>query len=231
MARDFPQLRCLRFDSDTTSTKGAHRQILTAFARGEADLLIGTQMLVKGLDLPQVTLVGVVAADGLLHMSDYRAAERTFQTLAQVAGRCGRGDEPGKAIIQTYNPEHPVLIAVTKHDYAAFIAAELPERRMLDYPPYGKLILLRFSSLDEAAVEKTVTEIGLALNEAAIAGCYEVLGPAPATVMRANNRYRWQIMIKYLPNGTATLPNWDALRASCSNLVKMTIDVDPQNFF
>ncbi|WP_295621227.1 primosomal protein N', partial [Chamaesiphon sp. GL140_3_metabinner_50] len=231
LARDFPQLRCLRFDSDTTRTKGAHRQILTAFARGEADLLVGTQMLVKGLDLPQVTLVGVVAADGLLHMSDYRAAERTFQTLAQVAGRCGRGDEPGKAIIQTYNPEHPVLIAVTKHDYAAFIAAELPERRMLDYPPYGALILLRFSSLDEHAVEKTVTEIGLALNEAAIAGRYEVLGPAPATVMRANNRYRWQIMIKYLPNGTATLPNWDVLRASCSNLVRMTIDVDPQNFF
>jgi primosomal protein N' (replication factor Y) (superfamily II helicase) len=228
--RDFGQLRCLRFDSDTTRTKGAHRQILTAFVRGEADLLVGTQMLTKGLDLPQVTLVGVVAADGLLHLSDYRAAERTFQTLTQVAGRCGRGDEPGKVIIQTYNPDHPVLEAVTKHDYAAFIAAELPERRMLDYPPYGKLILLRFSSLDADAVERTVTEIGLTLNDAAIAGCYEVLGPAPATVMRVNNRYRWQIMIKYLPNGTATLPDWEVLRTRCSNLVKMTIDVDPQNF-
>ena len=228
--REFPQLKCLRFDSDTTRTKGAHRQILTAFVRGEADLLVGTQMLTKGLDLPQVTLVGVIAADGLLHLSDYRAAERTFQTLTQVAGRSGRGDEAGKVIIQTYNPEHPVLAAVTKHDYAAFITAELPERQVLDYPPYGKLILLRFSSLDAAAVEQTVTEIGVALNDAAISGHYEVLGPAPAMVMRVSNRYRWQIMLKYLANGTATLPDWELLRTKCSNVVKMTIDVDPQNF-
>ena len=228
--QQFPELTCLRFDSDTTSTKGAHRQILTAFVRGEADLLVGTQMLTKGLDLPQVTLVGVVAADGLLHLSDYRAAERTFQTLTQVAGRCGRGDEAGKVIIQTYNPDHPVLAAVTRHDYQAFIAAELPERRMLDYPPYGKLILLRFNSIDPVAVEQTVTEIGQMLNDRAIAGHYEVLGPAPATVMRVNNRYRWQIMLKYLANGTEMLPDWESLRSKCSNVVKMTIDVDPQNF-
>ncbi len=228
--RQFPQLRCLRFDSDTTRNKGEHRRILTAFVQGEADLLVGTQMLTKGLDLPQVTLVGVIAADGLLHLSDYRAAERTFQTLTQVAGRCGRGDEAGKVIIQTYNPEHPVLHAVTKHDYQAFIAAELPARKMLDYPPYGKLILLRFSSLDAAVVEQTVTEIGLMLNDAAIAGHYELLGPAPATVMRVNNRYRWQIMLKFLANGSVKLPDWELLRNKCSNVVKMTIDVDPQNF-
>jgi primosomal protein N' (replication factor Y) (superfamily II helicase) len=228
--RDFPELKCLRFDSDTTRTKGAHREILTAFVQGEADLLVGTQMLTKGLDLPQVTLVGVVAADGLLHMSDYRAAERTFQTLTQVAGRCGRGEEAGKVIIQTYNPEHPVLNAVTRHDYQAFIAAELPEREMLNYPPYGRLILLRFSSLEAEAVEQTVHEIGVMLNELAIAGHYEVLGPAPAMVMRVNNRYRWQIMLKYLTNGTETLPDWELLRNKCSNVVKMTVDVDPQNF-
>jgi primosomal protein N' (replication factor Y) len=226
----FPELRCLRFDSDTTSAKGAHRRILTEFVRGEADLLVGTQMLTKGLDLPQVTLVGVVAADGLLHLSDYRAAERTFQTLTQVAGRCGRGDDAGKVIIQTYNPEHPVLHAVTRHDYQAFIAAELPERQVLDYPPFGRLILLRFSSLDPAAVEQTVTEIGKLLNEGAIVGRYELLGPAPATVMRVNNRYRWQIMLKYLPDGSVRLPDWELLRNTCSNVVKMTIDVDPQNF-
>jgi primosomal protein N' (replication factor Y) len=123
-----------------------------------------------------------------------------------------------------------VLHAVTRHNYQAFIAAELPERKMLDYPPYGKLILLRFSSLDAAVVEQTVTEIGLMLDDAAIAGHYELLGPAPATVLRVNNRYRWQIMLKYLPNGTVKLPDWDALRNKCSNVVKMTIDVDPQNF-
>jgi primosomal protein N' (replication factor Y) (superfamily II helicase) len=226
----FPQLRCLRFDSDTTSTKGAHRQILTEFAAGEADLLVGTQMLAKGLDLPQVTLVGVVAADGLLHLSDYRAAERAFQTLTQVAGRCGRGDEAGKVIIQTYNPEHPILAAVTRHDYHAFVAAELPERRDLDYPPYGKSILLRLSSPDAVTVEQTAIEIGQILTDAAIAGHYEVLGPAPATVMRVNNRYRWQIMLKYLPNGRFLMPDWDALRNKCAHEVKLTIDVDPQNF-
>ncbi len=226
----FPELRCLRFDSDTTSTKGAHRAILTQFVNGEADLLVGTQMLAKGLDLPQVTLVGVVAADGLLHLSDYRAAERTFQTLTQVAGRCGRGEDAGKVIIQTYNPDHPVLHAVTRHDYQAFIAAELPERKLLDYPPYGKLILLRFSSLDPVAIERIVTEIGDMLNDKAIEGKYEVLGPAPATVMRVNNRYRWQIMLKYLPNTNAILPDWNAIDTKCSNVIKMTIDIDPQNF-
>jgi primosomal protein N' (replication factor Y) (superfamily II helicase) len=226
----FPDLRCLRFDSDTTSAKGAHRRILTEFVNGEADLLVGTQMLTKGLDLPQVTLVGVVAADGLLHLSDYRAAERTFQTLTQVAGRCGRGDEAGQVIIQTYNPEHPVLHAVTKHDYQAFLTEELPEREVFNYPPYGKLILLRFSSLDETAVKQTVAEIGAELNQAAIEGRYELLGPAPATVMRVNNRYRWQIMLKYLSDGSVKLPNWELLRDRCSNVVKMSIDVDPQNF-
>lgn len=228
--QQFPELRCLRFDSDTTSTKGSHREILAKFTRGEADLLVGTQMLTKGLDLPQVTLVGVIAADGLLHLSDYRAAERTFQTLTQVAGRSGRGEDPGKVIIQTYNPDHPVLHAVTKHDYAAFITAELPERKMLDYPPYGKLILLRFSSLDAVAIEQTVNQIAIELNDAAIVGKYEVLGPAPAMVMRVNNRYRWQIMLKYLADGSAILPDWEILRTQCSNVIKMTIDVDPQNF-
>jgi primosomal protein N' (replication factor Y) len=172
----------------------------------------------------------VVAADGLLHLSDYRAAERAFQTLTQVAGRCGRGDEAGKVIIQTYNPEHPILAAVTRHDYQAFVAAELPERQMLDYPPYGKSILLRLSSPDAVAVERTAIEIGQILTDASIAGHYEVLGPAPATVMRVNNRYRWQIMLKYLPNGSFLMPDWDVLRDRCSNEVKLTIDVDPQNF-
>ena len=226
----FPELRCLRFDSDTTSTKGSHRRLLTEFVEGKADLLGGTQMLTTGLDLPQVTLVGVVAADGLLHLSDYRAAERTFQTLTQVAGRCGRGDEPGKVIIQTYNPEHPVLHAVTKHDYQEFITTELPEREVFNYPPYGKLILLRFSSLDAVRVEQVVAEIGILLTDGAIGGGYEILGPAPATVMRVHNRYRWQIMLKHLSDGSFKLPDWELLQNKCSNVVKMTIDVDPQNF-
>jgi primosomal protein N' (replication factor Y) (superfamily II helicase) len=230
LGHQFPSLRCLRFDSDVTSRKGEHRRILTAFAEGEADILVGTQMLAKGLDLPQVTLVGVVSADGLLHLSDYRAAERTFQTLTQVAGRCGRGSEQGRVIIQTYNPEHPVLDAVIKHDYQAFIAGELPARQLLNYPPYGKLILLRLSSTNEQIVAETTEKLGIYLTELAIAGKYEVLGPATATVMRVNNHYRWQIMIKYVPHLGFKLPDWEVLRNMCPSSVKLTIDVDPQNF-
>ena len=159
LTKQFPELKFIRFDSDTTRNKGAHRTLLTRFAKGEAHLLIGTQMLTKGLDLPQVTLVGVVSADGLLHLSDYRASERAFQTLTQVAGRAGRGEDPGRVIIQTYTTEHSVIEAVQQHDYQTFIQDELEQREALNYPPYGRLILLRLSSFDDVQVENTATEI------------------------------------------------------------------------
>ena len=227
LAQQFPQLRTIRFDSDTTRTKGAHRTLLTRFAHGEADLLVGTQMLTKGLDLPQVTLVGVVAADGLLHLSDYRAAERAFQTLTQVAGRAGRGDDPGRAIVQTYSPEHPVIQAMQQHDYAAFTAAELQQRAALNYPPYGRLILLRVSSLDAAVGENTVQMLATQL-EAESSG-YMILGPAPANIFRVANRYRWQILLKILPDTSPELPDWNYLRSLCPSSVSLTIDVDPLN--
>ena len=128
LARYLPQARCIRFDSDTTRNKGAHRALLTRFAQGEADLLVGTQMLTKGIDLPQVTLVGVIAADGLLFMPDYRASERAFQTMMQVAGRAGRGEQPGRVIIQTYTPEHAAVEALTPE-------ALTPETRLSDPQP------------------------------------------------------------------------------------------------
>jgi len=226
LAKQFPQLRCIRFDSDTTRNKGAHRTLLTQFANGEADLLVGTQMLTKGLDLPQVTLVGVVAADGLLHLSDYRASERAFQTLTQVAGRAGRGDDPGRVIVQTYTPEHPVIEAVHTHDYQSFCQAELEQRQALDYPPYGRLILLRLSSLDPIQVQNTAQII--ATNLSSQEG-FEILGPAPAGVMRVANRYRWQILLKFHPDELPHLPNWEEIRELCSDSVSLTIDVDPVN--
>ena len=131
----FPDLRLIRYDSDTTRNKGQHRQLIDRFIHKEADILIGTQMLTKGLDIAGVTLVGIIAADGLLHRSDYRAAERAFQTLTQVAGRAGRGDLPGKVILQTYSPEHPVIQAVKTHNYQDFSVAELAQRAELNYPP------------------------------------------------------------------------------------------------
>ena len=138
LAKLFPELRCIRFDSDTTRNKGAHRQLIDRFIHKEADVLIGTQMLTKGLDIAGVTLVGIVAADGLLHRSDYRAAERAFQTLTQVAGRAGRGDLPGKVIVQTYSPEHPVIQAVKTHNYDEFSTRRTEPQRGTKLPSLWK---------------------------------------------------------------------------------------------
>nr|MBA3923668.1 primosomal protein N' [Nostocaceae cyanobacterium] len=227
LAQQLPEFRLIRFDSDTTRNKGAHRTLLTKFANGEADLLVGTQMLTKGLDLPQVTLVGVVAADGLLNLADYRASERAFQTLTQVAGRAGRGDDPGRVIVQTYTPEHPVITAVQQHEYESFTTAELEQRQALNYPPYGRLILLRLSGPDPTEVANTAEIIATALR---VGENYEILGPAPATILRVANRYRWQIMIKFAPLDLPHLPDWEQVRSLTPHSVNLTIDVDPLNF-
>ncbi|BAW96331.1 primosomal protein N' [[Synechococcus] sp. NIES-970] len=225
IAQEFPQLRCLRFDSDTTKRKGAHRDLLGQFARGEADILLGTQMLTKGLDVAQVTLVGIIAADGLLHQSDFRAAERTFQTLTQVAGRAGRGAEPGQVILQTYSPEHPVIQAVKSHDYLTFAQREVLQRQELDYPPFGKLVLLRFSGENQDQVRHTA--------EAIAEQCFsllmpedELLGPVPANVLRVARRYRWQVVLKF-PQGKQVLPDLTFLRELCPRNVSLSINVDP----
>lgn len=231
LASLFPGLRALRFDSDTTRTKGAHRTLLTQFATGGADLLIGTQMLTKGIDLPQVTLVGVVAADGLLYLSDFRASERAMQTLTQVAGRAGRGDELGRVLLQTYTPLHPVVRSVRQHTFTDFLETELRQRAQLHYPPQGQLILLRLSSPDLAAVQTTAETLGQWLTPAdRDAAGYDVLGPAPAQVMRVARRYRWQILLKLsrerVPHFPLPLPD---LRQHCPANVSLTIDVDPLN--
>ena len=225
----FPNLRLIRFDSDTTrNKKNAHRDLIARFTSKQADILIGTQMLTKGLDIPGVTLVGVVSADGLLHRSDYRAAERAFQTLAQVAGRAGRGDEPGKVIIQTYSPEHPVIRAVKNHHYASFSRAELEQREALNYPPYGKLILIRLSSVNEDEVRETAELLAdTCLN--IMGDQWELLGPAPASVMRVARRYRWQILLKYPSREEYRSLDFNSLREICPKSVSMTIDVDPIN--
>ena len=240
----FPELKCIRFDSDTTRNKGAHRELIDRFTNKEADILIGTQMLTKGLDIAGVTVVGIVAADGLLHRSDYRAAERAFQTMTQVAGRAGRGDTPGKVIVQTYSPEHPVIQAVKTHDYHSFSTAELAEREELSYPPYGNLILIKLSSIDSREVEQAAAKLADLLIDF-LSPEYDILGPAPANVMRVARRYRWQILLKF-PLDETNLPDLNILRDNRSLLVSnkerlsrlrshlpksvsMTIDVDPIN--
>ena len=223
LQRHLPELRFLRFDSDTTRTKGAHRTILTQFAKGEADVLVGTQMLTKGIDLPQVTLVGIVAADGVLNLADYRASERAFQTLTQVAGRAGRGDQPGRVILQTYTPQHSVVEAVEQHNFSAFIEAELQQRLGLTYPPYGRLVLLRFSSPDAAAVKQTAEQFADLIQDKL--DNWELLGPAPAAIARVARRYRWQILLKGAIN--LPIPDLQQVRSYCPPSVSLTIDVDP----
>ncbi|MGB2925303.1 MAG: primosomal protein N' [Limnothrix sp.] len=225
LKQNFPNLRCLRFDSDTTRRKGAHRDLLGQFTRGEADILLGTQMLTKGLDIAQVTLVGIIAADGLLFQSGYRAAERTFQTLTQVAGRAGRGEMPGQVILQTYSPEHPVIQAVKTHDYAAFSQQALAEREELNYPPFGKLVLLRCTGENQALVEKTIEAI--ADHCCKIIGAdTEMLGPVPANILRIAGRYRWQIVLKF-PTPDAAIPDLTFLRQYCPSQINLSINVDP----
>ncbi|OCR01133.1 primosomal protein N' [Oscillatoriales cyanobacterium USR001] len=228
LTRLFPELRVIRFDSDTTQTKDAHRILLTKFANREGDILLGTQMLTKGLDLAQVTLVGVVSADGLLHFSDYRANERAFQILTQVAGRAGRGDDPGRVIIQTYTPENPVIQAVRRHESESFLETELQERSHLNYPPSSKLILLRLSGYDATEVEQSAMFLASLLNSIEREINYELLGPAPAPIMRVANRYRWHILLKFPINTSRELP-LTRLHDRLPNSVTLTIDVDPLN--
>ncbi len=227
VAETLPSLSCIRFDSDTTGRKGAHRNLLTRFAQGEADLLVGTQMLTKGIDLPQVTLVGIIAADGLLYMTDYWAAERALQTLIQVAGRAGRGDQPGQVILQTYTPDHPVIEAVTQHAYTPFITTEWQERQQHQYPPAAQLVLLRLSSLDPQAVERLATTLAAELKTQLDSIPHTLLGPAPAPILRIAQRYRWHLLLKFPLD--VPIPDLQDLRRRCPSSVNLTIDVDPLN--
>jgi len=225
LTEQFPQLRWLRFDSDTTQRKGEHRRLLDAFKQGKADVLVGTQMLTKGLDLEQVTLVAVVAADGLLNFADYRSTERAFQTLTQVAGRAGRGEEPGRVIIQTYTPHHAVLEAVKNHDYESFVAQALPQRQALNYPPHGQLILLRLVGPIAQAVEKTALAIAHYGQKQWGTGV-EILGPAPASILRVADRFRWHLLLKFAPQHRPHLDTAQ-LHSLCLAGVHLAIDVDP----
>lgn len=189
----FPGIRVLRMDGDTTKQKGSFEKILSAFAEGEADVLLGTQMIVKGHDFPNVTLVGVLAADLSLNDSDYRAGEKTFQLLTQAEGRAGRGMLPGEAIIQTYRPEHYSIQQAAKQDYEAFYEEEILYRELLEYPPAGHMLTILVVSKDEKRCK------GLAVRLAKEAGAYvHVIGPTPAAVSKVKDYYRYMIYLKSL---------------------------------
>ncbi len=200
LAQVFPATRVLRLDLDVARAKAGPGETLARFARGEADVLLGTQMIAKGLDFPRVTLVGVLDADVALHLPDFRAAERTFQLLVQVAGRSGRGRAPGEVMIQTCTPEHPAIMAVATSPLLegerAFRKRELAERRDASYPPFTRLVTLLVDGPDEALVERAATGIAEHAREQAGDDNITVLGPAPQALSRLRDRHRWHVLLK-----------------------------------
>jgi len=183
-------------DRDTVAHRDAHRQIYEAFVCRDADLLIGTQMVAKGWDLPGVRLVGIVNADIALHFPDFRAAEKTFSLLTQVAGRAGRGDEPAQVILQTYSPDHAAVQFASAHDYEGFAAQELEARRRLHFPPFTRLLVLtRSDPADQDARDQAEGE-AVRLRGLLDGSSVEVLGPSPAFIPRLRSLYRWQLTIR-----------------------------------
>lgn len=250
----FPGVAALRMDTDSMQRRGSHEQALAAFRSGEVRILLGTQMIAKGLDFPNVTLVGVINADTVLHFPDFRAAERTFQLITQVAGRTGRGEKGGRVLVQTFNPDHPAIVAAVRHDYAAFAESELPSRQMFSYPPFASMVRL----VIRGPQEPTVKEFAEFLSQRLVAALdshtphclpaagepvpqsntlpgggqavphHRVLGPAPAPFAKLRGLYRYQIQLQG-PDGEALR---QAVREATADLqvpehVQWIADVDP----
>lgn len=197
LVKAFPGIRVIRMDVDTTSRKGSHERLLNDFGAGRGDVLLGTQMIAKGLDFPKVTLVGVIAADSMLHLPDFRAAERTYQLLTQVSGRAGRHEYPGKVIIQTYSTDHYSIQAAAEHWIEDFYRHECNLRKLHLYPPFQNLYTMILSHPDRFRVLQYGQEIARTLSQGTFQYAYQVLGPVPAMIPKMKDRYRLQIMIKY----------------------------------
>lgn len=229
----FPQARVLRMDLDTTSGKGAHERLLRAFGSGKADILLGTQMVAKGLDFPHVTLVGVISADTQMLLPDFRSSERTFQLLTQVAGRAGRSTLHGEVVIQTHQPRHYTLQHVIDHDFKAFYEQELQARKELDYPPFSRLVLVETKGVMEQEVESEASRFARLFKETE--GTFTILGPSPAVVSKVSKQYRWHTIIKNMktvdPAGShlryALRRAVSAFERGKRRNVRLIVDVDP----
>jgi len=222
----FPDARLVRMDRDTTQRKDSHSALIRQIRNGEADILIGTQMVAKGFDFPNVTLVGVVSADSGLHIPDFRASERTFQILAQVAGRAGRGSTPGEVIVQTFTPDHYAIKCAARQDYQSFYAKEIEQRRELGYPPFGVLANIVASSEDERTAQMATQAVAAALRDTGID--VEVIGPSPAPLMRLRGRFRWHTVVR----GSDRSAVVEACRKAVSSVTSaargvLTVDIDP----
>ena len=228
--RAFPDAAVARMDTDTMRSRGSHEKTLDAFRDRRIDILVGTQMIAKGLDFPNVMLVGVVNADAALHLADFRAAERTCQLVTQVAGRSGRGPLGGRVVVQTSTPDHPAIRAAAAHDYEAFVRSELPIREALLYPPYGHVIRFVVRGADERRVADWAGTLvdRLRAEAAPLGGSVRVLGPAPAPIPRLRERFRWHLQV-HGPDGPALR---EMVRRATSGLrtpdgIAWIVDVDP----
>jgi len=229
LEKEYPEARIIRMDADTTRRKGAHEDIISRFKNHEYDILLGTQMISKGLDFPLVTLVGVINADATLNIPDFRSGERTFSLLNQVSGRAGRSEIPGEVIIQTFNPDNFTLECVKENDYLKFYNYEMGNRHKLDYPPYYYLTSVKIASKDYELASKEITKVKNYLLKN-LSSSSIILGPTTANVFKMNNIYRFQIIIKYKKDDKLfqTLKELDRLYA-LNNKANIEIDNNPLN--
>ena len=227
LEQELEGLRLLRFDRDTTRGRDGHRRLLERFAAGEADVLVGTQMLAKGMDLPQVTLAAVLAADGLLHRPDLRASEECLQLLLQLAGRAGRGEQPGEVLVQTYSPEHRVIRHLVDGRYQTFLQEELAERRSAALVPFSRACLLRLAGPSASGTATAAALLAEHLRPASQAEGWLIIGPAPAPVARVAGRSRWQLLLHGPAIGQLPVPMESELRALLPRDVSLAIDPDP----
>ena len=227
LAQLIPGLPIVRMDADTTRGKGGHERALAEFEDLASGVLLGTQMIAKGLDYPEVTLVGVVNADTTLHMPDFRAGERTYQLLEQVSGRAGRGDRPGRVVIQTYWPDHPAVVAAATHDPERFYAPERLVRSELGYPPYGRLANVLVRGRDHASVARQANAAAERLAQGVPAD-WRILGPSPAPLSRLKGVWRWHVLVKAPADAALAGPVTAALaELPRAPEVVVAVDVDP----
>ncbi|QNJ32316.1 primosomal protein N' [Synechococcus sp. PROS-9-1] len=220
-------LRLLRFDRDTTGGRDGHRRLLDQFAAGEADVLVGTQMLAKGMDLPRVTLAAVLAADGLLHRPDLRAGEQALQLLLQLAGRAGRGERPGQVLVQTYSPDHPVILHLVDGRYERFLEEEARERREAGLVPYARACVLRLSGTSASTTATAAAVLAEQLRPGCIDAGWQLIGPAPAPVARVAGRSRWQLLMHGPQASALPLPPGSTLWDGLPSGVALAVDPDP----
>ena len=232
----FPEAEISRMDTDSTRKKGAALKILKQFDRRKIDILVGTQMITKGYDFPNVTLVGIIAADLTLGFPDFRAGERTFQLLCQVAGRAGRGDHEGEVIVQTFNPDHYVIQTAVNHDFNLFFKKEKDLRQQLRYPPFSNLACLKFQGDDPAKAGAAVRELGSQLRRMLQSWPtrgkeIQLLGPVAAPMARLKGKFRWQLLVKCRNGSLLKHFLQEAEKISAQTLgasrVRLLVEVDP----